>query len=147
MTTVTRRIEWCSGHRLLDHEGKCAMMHGHQYTAYITAYPREKLDSIGRVIDFSILKGQLKPWIDEHWDHNFILNDHDLAGRDAINQFNKVSDAKAQVPYLMPYNPTAELIASHLLHKVCPTVFAEYPIIISKVVVWETPNCSAEVKV
>lgn len=39
MTTITctRRLQFCAGHRVLGHEGKCARPHGHNYTLFVTA--------------------------------------------------------------------------------------------------------------
>src|SRR5262249_14498003 len=53
--TCTRLLQFDAGHRVYQHEGKCANLHGHRYTAEITAQA-EALDKIGRVIDFSVLK-------------------------------------------------------------------------------------------
>ena len=54
MITCTRRIQFCAGHRVMGHEGKCRNLHGHNYVVFVTAQADE-LDSVGRVIDFSVL--------------------------------------------------------------------------------------------
>ena len=63
--SCTRRIQFASGHRVLGHENKCRHIHGHNYVAFIHA-EAEQLDSIGRVIDFGVLKDKFGGWIDEH---------------------------------------------------------------------------------
>src|SRR5579863_3397017 len=108
--SCTRRIEFCSGHRVYKHEGKCAKLHGHGYVAYITARKTEhRVDTIGRVIDFSILKSRVGGWIEQNWDHGFILNSSD---GDAIKAIASVAEHKL---FLLPeINPTAENLALYL---------------------------------
>jgi len=135
--TIMRRIKFCAGHRLHRHGGKCEFFHGHNYVAdfYVTG---EETDSVGRVIDFSDLKQRFKGWIDEHWDHGFILNETDENG---IAAARMVEPSKY---YLMPYNPTAENMARHLLEEICPELLAGTNVRASKVVIWETDEAFAE---
>lgn len=51
MITVTRVLEFDAGHRVVNHESKCATLHGHRYKVEIVA-AAPGLDSLGRVIDF-----------------------------------------------------------------------------------------------
>ena len=69
-------ITFDAGHRLLDYHGKCASPHGHTFTAEVLVTGQE-LDRLGLVVDFGDVKTPLKRWIDEHWDHGFLLNDRD----------------------------------------------------------------------
>ncbi len=135
--TIMRRIPFCAGHRLHQHGGKCEFFHGHNYVAdiYVTG---EGLDSVGRVIDFSDLKNLLKGWIDQHWDHGFLLSQEDHNGLQTIQQ---VEPCKY---YVLPYNPTAENMARYLLEQVCPPLLRELGVTASKVVIWETPESCAE---
>ena len=72
------RIEFTfdSGHRLLDYNGKCAYPHGHTYRAEVFLESRS-LDRLGLVYDFTDLKDRIKTWVDENWDHAFLLNSMD----------------------------------------------------------------------
>ena len=139
MTTCTRRFHWCSGHRVLGHENKCANLHGHQYMAEITACA-QSLDSIGRVIDFGVLKERIDPWIQERWDHGFILNRDDSEARAAM----ACIQSRPQKLYLLPCNPTAENMAAYLM-QVGNALLRCTGVRIVRVVVHETPNCYAEV--
>jgi 6-pyruvoyltetrahydropterin/6-carboxytetrahydropterin synthase len=136
--TIMRRIKFCAGHRLLGHGGKCEFFHGHNYAAefYIEG---QQTDQVGRVIDFAILKQRFKGWIDEHWDHGFVLNEADQNG---------IAAAKMVQPckyYLLPYNPTAENMARYLLEVVCPQLLADTQVRAVRVVVWETDEACAAV--
>ncbi len=136
--TVMRRVKFNAGHRLIGHEGKCAHFHGHNYIAdfYVSA---ENTDDVGRVIDFAELKAILKGWIDEHWDHGFILSEEDANGIQAIQMVEPTRY------FLLPGNPTAENMASYLLEKVCPHLLANHNVAVWKVVLWETDETCAEV--
>lgn len=134
-TTVTRRLEIDAGHRLLGHESKCAHLHGHRYVIEVEARS-EALDSIGRVVDFSVIKERLGTWLDKWWDHGMILNQNDI-------ELIGFCVEHAQKYHIMSNNPTAENMAQFLL-RLCPQLFDDCGIVISKVTIWETPNCKAE---
>lgn len=139
MITITRKIEFDAGHRVMNHESKCATLHGHRYTVWVTATAPE-LDSLGRVIDFSVLKEKIGGWIDERWDHTCLIYERDTEVLKALESL----PAKKPV-YSAPFNPTAENMAWYLLHMICPVVMGDTGITITKVRVDETPNCFAEV--
>jgi len=60
---VTREINFCYGHRLLNYEGKCRHLHGHNGKAVISV-ESEELDNRGMVLDFSDIKTVVSTWID-----------------------------------------------------------------------------------
>lgn len=140
MITCTRRIQFCAGHRVFKHESKCAHMHGHNYVVFVHAHRKvNTLDDIGRVIDFSVLKDRIGGWIDDHWDHGFLVAHDDKACIAALAEMGM-----NQKKFIMPTNPTAENIAFHLLRNVCPQMLTGTGVEVFKVVVWETENCFAE---
>jgi 6-pyruvoyltetrahydropterin/6-carboxytetrahydropterin synthase len=138
--SCVRIIHFCAGHRLLNHEGKCANLHGHNYHAHITA-EAEHLDAIGRVIDFSVLKERVGGWIEHYWDHNFLVNEADVEVRKAIEMLGQTKK-----PYVCSFNPTAEMMAKYLLEVICPRVLGDTGIVVTKVVLYETDNCYAVAK-
>lgn len=138
MITITRKLEFDAGHRVMNHESKCATLHGHRYVVEVTATAPE-LDSIGRVIDFSVLKERFGTWLDEKWDHNVIVFDEDQEVVTALRRMPRKKE-----PWVAPFNPTAENMARHLLEQVSPRLFADTSVTVTKVRVWETPNCFAE---
>ena len=122
----------------MDHEEKCVSLHGHNYEAVFHA-TGETLDSVGRIIDFGVLKQKLGSWLDENWDHAMILSEHD----------NQVIEALQGLPgqrlYLLPYNPTVENMATYLLREVSPKLLEGTGVKIVRVGLRETPNCHVEV--
>lgn len=152
MAEITRRFEFDAAHRVLGHEGKCANLHGHRYVALVTVETAE-LDTLGRVIDYSVLKEEIGRWIDRKWDHNTLLNSDDplvsILGDQSLKELEKLPPSETLHTNLkMPYvfeknNPTAENIAAYLL-TVCKVILNRYPELeVTKVEVFETPNCSA----
>jgi 6-pyruvoyltetrahydropterin/6-carboxytetrahydropterin synthase len=135
--SITRRFEFCAGHRVYGHEGKCAHVHGHQYFVEITV-TTPRLDALGMVIDFSAIKEVIGTWIDLNWDHGMLLNVDD-----PLVDF-WATELRGHKYFALPYNPTAENIARYLLQKVCPEEMPD--LTTTKVKVWETPNCYAEAR-
>jgi 6-pyruvoyltetrahydropterin/6-carboxytetrahydropterin synthase len=138
MITVTRKLEFDAAHRVMNHESKCATLHGHRYVVEITATAPE-LDGIGRVIDFSVLKQKIGTWLDDQWDHTAIICLNDTVTALALDRIPHKKPV-----FVSAWNPTAENMASYLLHTVCPRELAGTTVTVTKIRVWETPNCYAE---
>jgi 6-pyruvoyltetrahydropterin/6-carboxytetrahydropterin synthase len=141
MIECARKFHFCAGHRVFGHENKCAHPHGHNYTVYVEARPwrlhKDELDDVGRVVDFSVLKEKIGGWIDDNWDHAFLLYEQDTECAGALAM---VANSKV---FKLPYNPTAENMAKFLLNYVCPSLLLETHVKVEKVIVWETDNCYA----
>lgn len=138
MTTITKRFEFDAGHRVMGHEGKCRSMHGHRYAVEFSL-TAPGLDALGRVVDFDVLKRLLGDYLDEMFDHAFIVWDQD----------KEVIDALARVPRqkiaIIKANPTAENLAL-MLFRNAGVVLAGIPgVSVTRVVVFETPTSRAEV--
>lgn len=152
MPQITRRFEWDAAHRVLKHESKCKHIHGHRYVAEVTVAAPE-LDALGRVIDFGEIKRIVGGWIDAEWDHNILLNSDDplatLYGylknktRPEPDEWEDFADRVfPKAPYIFEcINPTAEVIAARLFHIAIDLLPR---LIVTRVRVWETPNCYAD---
>lgn len=139
MMTITRKLEFDAGHRVMNHESKCATLHGHRYVVEVTA-TADNLDSIGRIIDFSVLKAKIGEWIDLHWDHTTIVFEQDLATIQGLHMCPSFKSI-----WISPWNPTAENMADYLLRSVCPKVLEGTGVAVIALKLYETPNCWAEV--
>lgn len=140
MITCTRRIEWDAMHRIPRHESKCRAFHGHRYAAEITCVA-EALDTLGRVIDFGVVKERVGGWVDEQWDHTAILmtSDDDPAIAALV-----ASNARHGRPvYWLAGPPTAENIVAELA-RVAQTLLAPCDVTVVRIRLWETPNGSVE---
>lgn len=136
--TCTRLLAFDAGHRVMNHESKCATLHGHRYVVEVEARA-QRLDEIGRVVDFSVIKERVGGWIDENWDHTCIVSDQDTEVLKALRWLPKFKE-----PFAAPWNPTAENMATYLLDTVCPEQLDGSGVTVVRVRVYETPNCYAE---
>lgn len=137
MITCTRRIEFDAAHRVMNHESKCKLLHGHRY-AVEASFEADALDALGRVIDFGAVKTLLGGWIDRYWDHNTVLHEQDKELGTSIAALTR------QEIFYLPANPTAENMADYLLKIVCPSLFKESGLRCIKIKLYETPQCYAE---
>lgn len=130
MYSVTKRIEFCYGHRLLDYDGACRHPHGHNALAEIEVRS-EALDRRNMVVDFGDIKRIVKGWIDRELDHKMVLrHDDPLVGP---------LQALGEPVYLVDSNPTVERIARLIFDE---AVKAGLPVV--RVRVSETPNSFAD---
>ena len=178
---VIRSHEICAGHRVVGHESKCRMLHGHNYVFHfhvapkmktvavatgkarhvegqgfkqtyrdITVNDRTKLDAVGRVIDFSVVKSTLCEWLEDNWDHKFLhwekddlikgvqlaANNYPLGDEDHSSFFNSFVE--------LPFNPTAENLAEHMVNVVGPMLLDEHGVELVQCVIEETSKCHVE---
>jgi 6-pyruvoyltetrahydropterin/6-carboxytetrahydropterin synthase len=126
MYSVTKRIDFCYGHRLLDYDGACQHPHGHNAVAEIEVR-KETLDTRNMVVDFTDIKQRVKSWIDRELDHRMILRRDDPL----VDLLQKLGEPV----YVLDSNPTAERIAQLLFE-----ISREQGLPVSRVTVWETPS-------
>ena len=129
MYLVTKRIEFCYGHRLLDYDGICKHPHGHNAVAEIDVRT-DALDSRNMVADFSDIKRLVKGWIDQELDHKMILRQDDPL----VGPLRELGEPM----YLLESNPTVERIARLIFEKTQELGFR-----VVSVRVWETPSSFA----
>ena len=105
-----------AAHFIEGYEGKCSRLHGHNWN--IEAVVRgEKLDKLGMLIDFKILKAELNKVLDE-LDHRF-LNELAIFAQE---------------------NPTAENIAREIFNRLAAAEIFSGATKLYAVKVFETPN-------
>jgi 6-pyruvoyltetrahydropterin/6-carboxytetrahydropterin synthase len=130
MYLVTKRIDFCYGHRLLDYDGVCKHPHGHNAIVEVDVRTDE-LDSRNMVADFGDIKRIVKGWIDRELDHKMILR-HDDPLVEPL--------ARLREPvFTLESNPTVERIA-----KLIFDMARDQGLPVLAVRVWETPTSFAE---
>ena len=165
--TVIRSHEICAGHRVVGHESKCRHLHGHNYKFHFKVAPKRvesenyipgakgfsvegKLDDVGRVIDFSVVKTTLCQWLEDNWDHKFLHWEHDQL----IESLNKFVDTttmdnmthRDQMDYLgslvsLPFNPTAENLAAYMVNVIGPQLLDQHGVQLVECTIEETSKC------
>lgn len=134
MITATRYHDISCGHRVHGHESKCAHLHGHNYRFHLTV--QGELDQIGRVLDFSVIKKLLCQWLEENYDHKFLVWEQDPMGT-ALKELDK------EGVILVSFNPTAENIAKHFTDVIAPKLLVGTGCQLIKCQIDETRKCSA----
>lgn len=135
MISATRFHDISCGHRVVGHEGKCRNLHGHNYRIHFEVMPKESLDSVGRVLDFSVIKERLCMWLEDNWDHKFLLWYNDPA----LGELKGIDSSVV----VLPFNPTAENMAEHLVNVVGPEQLKGTGAVLIRCTVEETRKCSA----
>lgn len=116
------RTHFSAAHRILEHQGKCARLHGHNWNVDVTVQAQE-LDRMGLAVDFSQIKDVVKQVI-EPLDH---INLNDLP------MFSTVQT-----------NPTAENLSRFIFTEVAGRLRAVAPQAqVKRVDLYETETCSA----
>lgn len=161
--TVIRSHEICAGHRVVGHESKCRHLHGHNYKFHFKVAPKHEcgkvvtrgklvedgLDSVGRVIDFSVVKTTLCQWLEDNWDHKFLH-----WSRDNLIDALKIAASRPSCPLehedhehflgslvALPFNPTAENLAAYMVDVIGPQLLDEHGVELVECTIEETSKC------
>lgn len=118
MYHVTIETHFSAAHYLRNYHGRCENLHGHNWKIEVTV-SSDNLDEAGMALDFTILKQRTKDII-EQLDHRN-LNE--------IEPFTEI-------------NPSSENIA-HYLYNLLTENLKDYPVTLTGVTVWESPNSKA----
>ena len=129
MYRVSKSVSFCYGHRLLNYQGKCRHLHGHNARAVITL-ESDRLDERGMVEDFTAVKQLVWEWLESEIDHTLLLHEEDPVLPVLENAGERVR--------IMKDNPTAENIARMIFEFVDGK---GYPVV--EVSLWETESSLA----
>lgn len=164
-----RHCDFSYGLRIADHEGEGRYLHGNNARIhfYCEGVPKEPvqeviggelpsinaqngLDELGRVIDFSVIDERLCSWVEDNWNHKFLYWQQDTLML-GVESAVKKSDAMSlkdhsdffQSLVSLPFNPTVENMAEHLLRVIGPQRLAGTGTYLSKVKIEVDSQCSA----
>ena len=112
------KTSFAAAHNLINYQGDCENLHGHNWRVEVTVTARE-LDNAGLGIDFKVLKQETNRLLDE-LDHKY-LND--------LEPFQNAS-------------PSSENISRFIFEQLSQTLNTEN-ITVEKVNVWESDNACA----
>lgn len=129
MHKIKKTFHLAYGHRLLNYNGKCENLHGHNGVVEVTL-KAARLNSERMVMDFTELGRTVKAWLDENLDHKVILAEADPLG--------PVLKAQGQACYLTAENPTAEVLAKLIYDRA-----RALRLPVDEVAFWETPTSMA----
>ncbi len=167
MYTITRQIGIDAGHRVTTHGSKCKNLHGHRYKIEATCSAGDLISSgeqEGMVLDFGFLKQAMMETIDDPYDHGMILWIDDPwlyeiflpSADEMLKKTIAESMSTVEVAYfakstmgklaIVANIPTAENLAELWFNLLVPrvVVLSEGAAALTKIRVWETPNCYAD---
>lgn len=124
MFLVTREFEFCFGHRLMNYDGKCRNLHGHNGKVCVTLVG-DKLNAMGMIVDFVEMKRVIANWIDSTLDHTLLLHQAD--------PLIKILQEAGEKVLPLEVNPTTENMAK-LVYDFC--ISKNLPV--REVTMWET---------
>lgn len=145
--TAERYHDISTGHRVVGHENKCRHLHGHNYRIHFVCEAGD-LDTVGRVIDFGVIKEKLCMWVENNWDHKFLAWEQDPVIREHYDVLGSGPQGEpaglfGESIVFTPFNPTAENMAQHLVEVIGPQQLAGTGVTLTSVRIEETAKCSA----
>lgn len=144
--TAKRYHDISCGHRVHGHESKCAHLHGHNYRIHFTVAAKSgssSVDGLGRVLDFSAIKSRLCMWLETNWDHKFLAWEQDSYMNSLTSEAPAGATMLAESIVWVPFNPTAENMAKHLVEVIGPQQLADTEVELIEVTIEETAKCWA----
>jgi 6-pyruvoyltetrahydropterin/6-carboxytetrahydropterin synthase len=143
--SITRRLEFDSGHRIPNHDGQCKHLHGHRYAIEVTltgevAHHPGKADD-GMVLDFGDIKRLTNEYIVDLWDHAFLVAKED----EGLVAF--LATLPNHKTVVMEHVPTVENLANAAFAILQPVFSKSFGgrLELSALRLYETPNCWADV--
>jgi len=133
---VRKLFKFEAAHRLPQHQGRCAGLHGHSYKVEVFIEAVHSDLRNGMVVDFGEVKLAIGGFIDL-FDHSLILSASDPFGDD--DMLTRCNPRWI----LTPYDPTAEMMAAHFFAEAANRIDT-YRVRVRSVRVWETETGWAE---
>ena len=145
MLTITRKLEFDAGHRIPDHNSQCRNLHGHRYTLEITltgqVVDHDGQADNGMIMDFSDVKNLARESLVDLWDHAFLVYEKDTLVKDFLDT---LPNHKTVVLNRVPTVENLAKIAFDILKPVYQDRYST-GLSLSKIKLFETPNCWAEI--
>jgi 6-pyruvoyltetrahydropterin/6-carboxytetrahydropterin synthase len=143
--SITRRLEFDSGHRIPNHDGQCRHLHGHRYaievtlTGEVVEQPGQADD--GMVLDFGDIKRLTNQYVVDLWDHAFLVAKED----EGLVAF--LASLPNHKTVVMEHVPTVENLANAAFTILQPVFSQAFGgrLELSSLRLYETPNCWADV--
>jgi len=142
--SITRRLEFDSGHRIPNHDGQCRHLHGHRYAIEVTLtgevadHPGKADD--GMVLDFGDIKRLTNQYVVDLWDHAFLVAKED----EGLVAF--LASLPNHKTVIMEHVPTVENLANAAFAILQPVFTKAFGgrLELSSIRLYETPNCWAD---
>ena len=118
-------------HALHGYDGLCKNIHGHSYKLRVTVRGSVRQEKghkkDGMVMDFSVIKGIIKPEVIDKYDHSLVLNANSPHVNIDLSAFEKV--------HYLPFQPTSENLVLDFVKKIkekLPSYVELYKVVLSE---------------
>lgn len=119
MYRLTIKTGFAAAHNLINYQGDCENLHGHNWKVEVTVSATE-LDQAGLAIDFKVLKRETNALLDE-LDHKYVNQHH----------------------FFTEISPSSENISRYLYREMTKRL-NNGNIKVERIAVWESDNACAE---
>ena len=119
MYRLTIKTGFAAAHNLINYQGDCENLHGHNWKVEVTVTARE-LDQAGLAIDFKVLKRETNSLLDE-LDHKYVNQHH----------------------FFQDISPSSENISRYLFQELSKRL-NDHNVKVERIGVWESDNACAE---
>jgi 6-pyruvoyltetrahydropterin/6-carboxytetrahydropterin synthase len=119
MYRLTIKTGFAAAHNLINYQGDCENLHGHNWKVEVTVTARE-LDQAGLAIDFKVLKRETNALLDE-LDHKYVNQHH----------------------FFQDISPSSENISRYLFQELSRRL-NDNNVKVERIGVWESDNACAE---
>lgn len=119
MYRLTIKTGFAAAHNLINYQGDCENLHGHNWKVEVTVTARE-LDQAGLAIDFKVLKRETNSLLDE-LDHKYVNQHH----------------------FFQDISPSSENISRYLFQELSKRL-NNNNVKVERIGVWESDNACAE---
>jgi len=136
MIKISKRyIDIPFAHRQPNHDGHCALIHGHNWALELE-FEGKSLDENGFVLDFGKFK-PLKKWMEENLDHAIVVAEGDEETLNMIKSYPHLFK-----PLIVPL-PSCEGLAQYLYQVFTDILMEQFPrmrsgeVIFTAIRIWE----------
>jgi 6-pyruvoyl tetrahydropterin synthase/QueD family protein len=123
MFSIKRTYSFSAAHRIEGHP-KCGRLHGHNYRVTVEMSGAD-IPKDGMLLDFGELDKAVKPIIDGHYDHRYLVSGSNLAMGDPYEKASR-GDRTGDVLYLSTWTSTAEDLARALFDQLSGILNSEF---------------------
>ena len=135
MYTITKTFHFSAAHRLMQYDGPCRFVHGHNFIITITLQADQPVDQKnGFLVDFKQIN-IFKEFVEQKYDHAFLTQKDDEIGQYLQSQGHKV------VFFDLP--PSTEHLAKHFFDEFGHVVTLPQWVSLQNMYIQETPTAWA----
>lgn len=150
MIYAERFHDFSCAHRAVLDTGPCNNIHGHNYRVHFGVINNAGMVK-SRVFDFSLIKTLFCQWLEDNWDHRFLIWEKDpvwveLSKSKHNNDLPYTEALLDRSMRCVPFDTSTENMAEFLLNMLGPIQLRNFPgVVLQEVRIEETRKCGVKV--